>query len=748
MSGARPDAPTLSGSTEYDYAEYLAAIVENSDDAIVSKNLDGVILSWNEAATQMYGYTAEEATGQPIDIVIPEVPARRQEELNIRARIARGERIQHYETIRRRKDGTLLEVSMSISPVRDDASGRIVAAAGFARDVSERRVLQAAQYLAAIVENSDDAIVSESLDGVILSWNDAATKMYGYTAEEAVHEPIDIVIPEDPDRLQEELNIRARVARGERIQHYETIRRRKDGTLFEVSLSISPVRDAASGEIVAAAGSARDISERRVIQTAHYLAAIVENSDDAIVSKNLDGKILSWNEAATQMYGYTAEEATGQPIGIVIPEDPDRLQEELKIRARIARGERIQHYETIRRRKDGTLLEVSMSISPVRDDASGRIVAAAGFARDISERRVIQTAQYLAAIVENSDDAIVSMDRDGKILSWNDAATKMYGYTADEATGQPIDIVIPDAPDRLQEELNIRARVASGERIQHYETIRRRKDGTQLDVSLSIAPVRDASGEIVAAAGFARDISERRQIEDERSRSTGLLARFADFSAHDFKTPMQHILWDSQAAAKLLGPDAPSEVRDLLSRIVASSRWMQRRTEGLQAASGLTQGVSPSRERVLSEKAFDESHRMLAAVDQLVKGAAITRDALPQVVSNEVLLGFLFQNLLQNACKYGRVNVPVTVHASAKPVANAWEFSIRDNGRGIPHDRINSIFEPYVRGDNVGPDEPGSGIGLNFCRTIIEWHNGKIWAESGPGPGSTFKFTIPPLGRQ
>jgi PAS domain S-box-containing protein len=476
--------------------------------------------------------------------------------------------------------------------------------------------------------------------------------------------------------------------------------------------------------------------------SAGYMAAMVENSDDAIVSEDLDGKILSWNDAATKMYGYTADEATGRQIDIVIPDDPGRRAEELNIRARIARGERIQHYETLRRRRDGTLLEVSMSISPVRD-ATGQIVAAAGFARDISERRVFQAAQYLAAIVENSDDAIVSKDLDGKILSWNDAATKMYGYTADEAMGRQIDIVIADDDEHRQEELDIRARIARGERIQHYETLRRRKDGSLFEMSLSISPVRDATGQIVAAAGFARDISERRRLEDERKRTTGLLKRFADFSAHDFKTPMQHILWDSQAAAKLLGMDAPAEVRELLGRIVASSRWMQRRTDGLRAASGISQGVSPTRQLVQSEKAFDEAYGMLVAIDQLVKEATVTRDALPKVVSNDVLLGFLFQNLLQNSCKYGRVNVPVAVHASATRVADAWEFSITDNGRGIAPGRVNSIFEPYVRGDNVGSDEPGSGIGLNFCRTIIEWHKGRIWVESGPGLGSTFKFTIP-----
>lgn len=475
-----------------------------------------------------------------------------------------------------------------------------------------------------------------------------------------------------------------------------------------------------------------------------HLAAIVENSDDAIVSKDLEGRILYWNDAATRMYGYTAEEATGQPIEIVIPDDPERRQEELDIRTRIGQGERFLHFETIRRHKNGTELEVSLSISPVRD-ASGRVVAAAGFARDISSRRVLESAQYLAAIVENSDDAIVSIDLGGKILSWNDAAERMYGYSEDEAVGQPIDIVIPEDKAKRQEEVDIRGKMARGEQIKHYETTRRRKDGAVFQVSVSISPVRDASGRIVAAAGFARDISDRKRLEAERRRATGFLTSFANFSAHDFKTPMQHILWDSQAALESLSASDPGEVRKKLERITATSRWMQSRTDGLLVASGLSQGKHPPRERVSSQQAFDEAHRTLAEVDQLVQRATVTSEPLPEVVSNEVLLGFLFRNLLENACKYGRVGVPVTVHVSAERVNGRWQFSIKDNGRGISPDKLESIFEAGVRGENVTADEPGSGIGLHFCRTIIGWHQGRIWAESGPEVGSIFKFTIPDL---
>src|SRR5260370_217707 len=212
MPAARPEAYAV--TTQYD-EQFLAAIVENSDDAIVSKNLDGTILSWNEAATQMYGYSAEEAISKSISIVIPDDPARHQEELKIRDRIARGEGIQHSETFRRRKDGSLLEVSLSISPVRD-TTGQIVGAAGIARDITERRLFADAQYLAAIVENSDDAIVSKNLDGPVLSSNTAATQMQGSTSENASSRPISIVIPDDPARHPKELTIRDRIARAER----------------------------------------------------------------------------------------------------------------------------------------------------------------------------------------------------------------------------------------------------------------------------------------------------------------------------------------------------------------------------------------------------------------------------------------------------------------------------------------------------------------------------------------------------
>jgi PAS domain S-box-containing protein len=239
----------------------LAAIVDSSDDAIVGKTLDGVITSWNRSAERMFGWTAAEAVGRSITIIIP--PDRLPEEDDVLAHIRRGEPIEHFETIRVRKDGRQLPISVTISPIRD-SKGRIIGASKIARDIGERRESEIAQArLAALVDSSDDAIVSKTLDGIVTTWNGAAERMFGWTAAEAVGQSITLIIP--LDRRFEEDEVLARVRRGERVHHFETVRITRDGRLVEVSISVSPIKDA-RGRIVGASKIARDISGRRRLE--------------------------------------------------------------------------------------------------------------------------------------------------------------------------------------------------------------------------------------------------------------------------------------------------------------------------------------------------------------------------------------------------------------------------------------------------------------------------------------------------
>ncbi|GHO49789.1 PAS domain S-box protein [Ktedonospora formicarum] len=237
--------------------------------------------------------------------------------------------------------------------------------------------------------------------------------------------------------------------------------------------------------------------------------AIITSSDDAIVSKTLEGIITSWNPAAESLFGYTAQEAIGQSILLLIPEELHFQEEEILTKLR--RGERIEHFETVRQRKDGTRIEVSLSISPVKD-RNGTIVGAAKIARDISERRQAERARLqLAALVESADTSIIGKTSEGIITSWNRAAQLLYGYSAQEVVGQSITLLFP--ADRQEESQMIMERIRRGERVELYETVRQRKEGTLVPVSVVVSPIYDRSGLLIGASDIAHDITERKRIE-------------------------------------------------------------------------------------------------------------------------------------------------------------------------------------------------------------------------------------------
>ena len=250
----------------------LAAIIESSEDAIASKDLNGIITSWNKSAERLFGYTAEEIIGQPVTTIIP--PELHDDEPMILGKIRAGERIEHFQTVRVHKSGKLIDVSLTVSPIRDD-KGNVVGAAKIVRDITRQKKLEeAALRLAAIVESSDDAIASKNLNGIITSWNRSAEKLFGYKAEEIIGKPVTVIIP--PELHHDEITILSKIRRGEKIDHFETIRLHKNGERIEVSLTISPIKDE-DGNVVGAAKIIRNITEsnkiERALQTTEKLAA-------------------------------------------------------------------------------------------------------------------------------------------------------------------------------------------------------------------------------------------------------------------------------------------------------------------------------------------------------------------------------------------------------------------------------------------------------------------------------------------
>ena len=242
-----------------------------------------------------------------------------------------------------------------------------------------------------------------------------------------------------------------------------------------------------------------------------YLAAIVDSSADAILSTTTDGVIRSWNAACERMLGFTTSEMIGRSVYDIIP--PDLLEGARAIRARISLGESIESFETLRLTKQGRPIEVSITFSPVRDP-QGAIVAISAIVRDVTlTKKAERGAAMLAAIVASSSDGVVSKTLDGTITSWNKSAERIFGFTEGEMINRSIRMIIPR--ERQAEEDRILATVVSGAIIDNFETIRLRKDGALIDVSVTVSPVRDSAGRIIGASKIVRDITDKRKTREQ-----------------------------------------------------------------------------------------------------------------------------------------------------------------------------------------------------------------------------------------
>ena len=483
--------------------------------------------------------------------------------------------------------------------------------------------------------------------------------------------------------------------------------------------------------------------------TAARLAAIVESSDDAIVSKRLDGTILTWNASAERIFGYTAAEMVGDTVYRLIP--PELHDDERDILSRISQGEHIAHFETIRRHKNGTLFPVELSISPVRDER-GTVVGASSIKRDISDRRrALETAARLAAIVESSDDAIVSKTLEGMVLTWNAAAERMYGYSASEIIGHTIYAVIP--ADLQKEEEDILGRVARGEHVAHYETVRRRKDGTMVNISLTLSPMYDANGSIIGASSIQRDITERRRAEEALRQAAKMeaIGMLAGGLAHDFNNQLYAVSGFAHFIARDPGL-SPASRQDLLELQKVSERM----------ASLTRQLLAFARQQVLSPEVLDlnaaveDTRPMLQrligsnmkielALAPGPKWVRVDRAQLVQVLLNLVInardaMTHGGRILLRTATtEVGRGHAVDRLKNPVEPGAYA-ELAVTDTGKGIPAEHLPHIFEPFYTTKEVGV---GTGLGLATVEGIVAQSAGYIQVDSAAGRGTTLRLLFP-----
>ena len=446
---------------------------------------------------------------------------------------------------------------------------------------------------------------------------------------------------------------------------------------------------------------------------------LFERAADAILSIDAEGRFRDVNAAAIELVGYQRDELLGSSLENLVPPGMDGTALEALWRPRGGswRG------ELELRRKDGAIIPVEARTTVVELPASP---VAISVVRDVSERhRAAVDRQRLAAIVDSSDDVIISKTLEGIVTSWNRGAERLYGYTAEEMIGQSIARIFP--PERIDEFRDFMDRLSRGERISHHDAVRIAKDGRRVDISVSVSPVADSAGRIVGAATIAQDISERKRMEATQR-------DFLAMVSHDLRSPLTVI----RASAQLL--QRRGEYREAtVETILAYADRMTRLIDDLTDVVRLEEGHLPLQREPLDLVALAREYA--AAARQQSAGHTVRVEAPDAPVCgawDRVRLGQVVENLLSNALKHGAKDGEVVVRVE-QPAGEAL-ISVRDFGPGIDPNHMPHLFDRFYRA-NTGSS--GLGLGLYISRILVEAHGGRIWAESQPGQGSTFTVALP-----
>lgn len=547
-----------------------------------------------------------------------------------------------------------------------------------------------------------------------------------------------------------------RVLQGEHVEFEQEVAYRDIGPRF-MRVSYRPDRDA-KGNVIGWISSISDITKTKASEDAlrnseRQLSEFFENASEAIHWVGPSGTILRANRAELRMLGYTAEEYIGRDIAD-FHVDKNAIAD---ILGRLRNGETLENYTASMICKDGSVRQVVINSSGYFEN--GEFVHTRCFTRDITEQLQNEKAlRHLAAIVESTDDVIISKDLDGSITSWNAAAERVYGYTAEEMIGRSVSILIP--PDKPDEETTMLEKLTSGERIDHYESVRIAKDGRRIDVSLTVSPIHDANGNVIGASKISRDITELKRAQEEREE---LLAReekaraeaeaanrvkdeFLATLSHELRTPLNAIMgWAGMLSGGKLNQVEVARAIEIIDR---NAKVQSRLIEGVLDVSRIVSGKFQIEHRPVQLREV-----VTAAVDS-IRPTAQARDLklhlemenyLPMVGGDSNRLQQVVWNLLSNAVKFtdpgGEIRVGLTT------VGSQVEIEVRDTGQGIRSEFLPYVFERFRQEDSSTTRKHGGlGLGLAIVRHLVELHGGCVEAISdGEGKGATFRVQLPIL---
>ena len=626
----------------------------------------------------------------------------------------------------------------------------------------------------AIIDSASDAFVGTDASGTIIDWNPRAEVLFGWSREEAIGQSMAQLIV--PPRFHRTIQAEMEALLTDRQTHIfrhrlELDALHRDGRQFPIDVT---VWTKTSGTEVYFYGLVRDrtdalvhLEEIREVREAHdlFTAVLGATTEYAIIGTDLHGKITFFNVGAEKMLGYRSADLVGRHTPLLL-HDADEIRtwgSELGtapgfgVLAASALGGRNKIREWTYVRKDGVRLVVSVSITPMKG-IDGRLVGFIATAFDITERHQADEARSrLAAMVESADDAMISTDPDGIIRSWNSAAERLFGYSPEEAVGQPVAII--KSKDQQTDLTGIMERLRRHESVVLHDAVRFNKEGSEIPVAMTLSPLWDAQGRFAGASAVIRDITERKRNEaavfDALARQSEMVERlqeldraktaFVSSVSHELRTPLAGMLGYVEMLAGGDAGELEAEQLRILDIVDACTRRLSLLIEDLLTVSQIESGGFRLDPGPVAVGPLLEAARQAVVATLVNRQLTISIEHPDEAVTIQAdwsQLERMLTNLMTNAVKFtpdgGRV------HLAWRPVVDGVVLTVSDTGMGIPSEDQPMLFDRFFRSSGARQLAiPGTGLGLAIVKSIVDEHGGSIAIISAPGEGTEVAVTLP-----
>ena len=779
---------------------YNRSLIEASLDPLVTIGPDGKITDVNNSTQEVTGFNREELIGTDFSKYFTDVNEAREGY----KRVYKEGSVRDYPLDIVHKDGSITPVLYNASVYKDD-NGEVIGVFAAARDIRKiKKAEEEIQRLANVVESSDDAIITKTLDGNILNWNKGAEEVYGYSADEVIGKNMSILIP--PFMEKEFNNLMDGIKSGKRIEHFETLRVKKDGSTINVSITLSPVHDT-KGNLIAISTIARNVTARKRIEEELKFANIynrnlIESSLDPLVTIGPDGKITDVNKSTESVTGFKRNELIGTDFSDYFTE-PEKAKEGYE---RVFKEYLIRDYPLEIQHIDGHVTPVLYNASVYKDE-SDKVVGVFAAARDISKVKKIEeqlrlVGKYNRGLIETSVDPLVTIGPNGKINDVNKATELVTGFGRDDLIGT-------DFSNYFTEPIKARdgyKQVFNEGIIRDYTLEIKHKNGHVTPVLYNASVYRDQSNKVIGVFAAARDITELKKAEDklkkseadlkqinetleervsERTKSLKKkeeqlkqmleieqklseelqvsneelidtqnklqesinkleisnreLEQFAYVASHDLQEPLRMVSSFTQLLEKRYSDQLDDDADEFIEFIIEGSNRMKDLIDDLLIFSRLNTQAKPFESLNIRESVNSVIKYLKPTIEE--NKAKLMIEDLPTINGDQSQIRQLFQNLISNSIKFHGDKSP-EIHITCQNSFKNWLIGVNDNGIGIDPENQEKIFKIFNR-LHTREEYPGTGIGLAICKRIVERHKGKIWVESEAGKGATFYFTIP-----